>query len=210
MKTRKEVLEYGLSFPDTYQEAPFHDTNWQLVRVKGSKKAFLWTYERNGFINLNVKADPEWRDFWRQTYTAVIPGWHQNKEHWNTVILDGSIPDKDVRRMIAESYDLVTASPTKRIYEAVQKIPKGTVATYGQIAELAGDKKMARAVGNALHKNPDPEHIPCFRVVNGKGELAGEFAFGGEGGQTRLLEEDGIPVENGRVDLEKYGITLRE
>ena len=145
MKTRKEVLEYGLSFPDTYQEAPFHDTNWQLVRVKGSKKAFLWTYERNGFINLNVKADPEWRDFWRQTYTAVIPGWHQNKEHWNTVILDGSIPDKDVRRMIAESYDLVTASPTKRIYEAVQKIPKGTVATYGQIAELAGDKKMARA-----------------------------------------------------------------
>ena len=210
MKTRKEVLEYGLSFPDTYQEAPFHDTNWQLVRVKGSKKAFLWTYERNGFINLNVKADPEWRDFWRQTYTAVIPGWHQNKEHWNTVILDGSIPDKDVRRMIAESYDLVTASPTKRIYEAVQKIPKGTVATYGQIAELAGDKKMARAVGNALHKNPDPEHIPCFRVVNGKGELAGEFAFGGEGGQSRLLEEDGIPVENGRVDLEKYGIVLKE
>lgn len=46
MQTREEVLEYGLSFPDTYQEAPFHDDNWQLVRVKGSKKAFLWTYER--------------------------------------------------------------------------------------------------------------------------------------------------------------------
>ena len=207
MKTRKEVLEYGLSFPDTYQEAPFHDTNWQLVRVKGSKKAFLWTYERNGFINLNVKADPEWRDFWRQTYTAVIPGWHQNKEHWNTVILDGSIPDKDVRRMIAESYDLVTASPTKRIYEAVQKIPKGTVATYGQIAELAGDKKMARAVGNALHKNPDPEKIPCYRVVNAKGELAGAFAFGGEGAQAKRLEEDGVEVIDGKVDLSKYGIS---
>ena len=201
MKTRKEVLEYGLSFPDTYQEAPFHDTNWQLVRVKGSKKAFLWTYERNGFINLNVKADPEWR----QTYTAVIPGWHQNKEHWNTVILDGSIPDKDVRRMIAESYDLVTASPTKRIYEAVQKIPKGTVATYGQIAELAGDKKMARAVGNALHKNPDPEKIPCYRVVNAKGELSGAFAFGGADEQAKRLEADGIEVINGRVDLRKYG-----
>ena len=205
MKTRKEVLEYGLSFPDTYQEAPFHDTNWQLVRVKGSKKAFLWTYERNGFINLNVKADPEWRDFWRQTYTAVIPGWHQNKEHWNTVILDGSIPDKDVRRMIAESYDLVTASPTKRIYEADQKIPKGTVATYGQIAELAGDKKMARAVGNALHKNPDPEKIPCYRVVNAKGELSGAFAFGGADEQAKRLEADGIEVINGRVDLRKYG-----
>lgn len=204
MKTRKEVLEYGLSFPDTYQEAPFHDTNWQLVRVKGSKKAFLWTYERNGFINLNVKADLEWRDFWRQTYTAVIPGWHQNKEHWNTVILDGSIPDKDVRRMIAESYDLVTVSPTKRIYEAVQKIPKGTVATYGQIAELAGDKKMARAVGNALHKNPDPEKIPCYRVVNAKGELSGAFAFGGADEQAKRLEADGIEVINGRVDLRKY------
>ena len=41
MTTREEALEYGLSFPDTYQQAPFHDTNWQLVRVKGSKKAFL-------------------------------------------------------------------------------------------------------------------------------------------------------------------------
>ena len=81
--------------------------------------------------------------------------------------------------MIAESYELVTDSPTKRIYEAVKKIPKGHVATYGQVAQMAGNPKMARAVGNALHKNPDPEHIPCFRVVNGKGELAGEFAFGG-------------------------------
>ena len=204
MKTRKEVLEYGLSFPDTYQEAPFHDTNWQLVRVKGSKKAFLWTYERNGFINLNVKADAVWRDFCRQTYTAVIPGWVEIMAHWYTVIFDGSIPDKDVRRMIAESYDLVTASPTKRIYEAVQKIPKGTVATYGQIAELAGDKKMARAVGNALHKNPDPEKIPCYRVGNAKGELSGAFAFGGADEQAKRLEADGIEVINGRVDLGKY------
>ena len=56
-------------------------------------------------------------------------------------------------------YDLVTDSPTKRIYEAVKRIPKGHVATYGKIAEMAGDHRMARAVGNALHKNPDPEHI---------------------------------------------------
>lgn len=150
MMTRKEALEYGLSFPDTYQQAPFHDENWQLVRVKGSKKAFLWTYERNGYLNLNVKTDPEWRDYWRSAFPSVIPGWHQNKDHWNTIILDGSIPDEAVRKMIAESYELVTDSPTKRIYEAVKKIPRGQVATYGQVAELAGDKKMARAVGNAL------------------------------------------------------------
>lgn len=208
MTTREEALQYGLSFPDTYQEAPFHDPNWQLVRVKKSKKAFLWTYEREGMICLNVKVNPEWREFWRQAYEAVQPGYHQNKEHWNTILLNGTIPDKEIRRMIAESYDLVTDSPTKRIYEAVKRIPKGHVATYGQIAQLAGDKKMARAVGNALHKNPDPEHIPCFRVVNAKGELAGAFAFGGGRAQEDLLRQDGVEVINGKVDLTKYGMIV--
>lgn len=206
MKTREEVLAYALSFPKTYQEAPFHDNNWQLVRVEGSKKAFLWIYEREGYINLNVKADLQWRDFWRSTYASVIPGWHQNKDHWNTIILDGTVPEQEIQRMIAESYDLVTDSPTRRIYEAVKKIPRGKVATYGQVAEMAGNKKMARAVGNALHRNPDPEKIPCYRVVNAKGELAGEFAFGGEGAQARLLQADGIAVVDGRVDLKIYGI----
>jgi O-6-methylguanine DNA methyltransferase len=208
MNTRNEALEYGLSFPNTYKEAPFHDDNWQLVRVKGNKKAFLWTYERNGYINLNVKVNPEWRDFWRSTYKSVIPGWHQNKEHWNTIILDGTIPDDDIKRMIAESYDIITDSPTKRIYEAVKKIPKGKVATYGQIARLAGDEKMCRAVGNALHKNPEPDKIPCFRVVNSKGELSGEFAFGGAGAQQKLLEAEGIEVINGKVDLVKFGMKI--
>ena len=208
MTTREEVLAFGLSFPDTYQDAPFRDENWQLVRVRGSRKAFLWTYEREGYLNLNVKVDPQWRDFWRNAYPAVIPGWHQNKEHWNTVILDGTIPETDVRRMIEESYELVTDSPTKRIYEAVKRIPRGKVATYGQVAELAGNKRMCRAVGNALHKNPDPEHIPCYRVVNGKGELAGAFAFGGEEVQAKLLMADGIEVIQGKVNLKKYGLNL--
>lgn len=210
MRTREEALAYGLSFSGAYQEAPFHDPNWQLVRVRGSGKAFLWTYERNGYINLNVKVHPEWREFWRNTYSSVVAGYHQNKEHWNTIILDGTVPDGDIRRMIAESYDLVTDSPSRRIYEAVKKIPRGKVATYGQIAELAGDKKMARAVGNALHKNPDPDLIPCYRIVNAKGELSGAFAFGGAGAQAGLLEADGIRVIDGRVDLEKYGVQITD
>lgn len=206
MKTREEALSYGLSFPNTYQEAPFHDPNWQLVRVKRTKKAFLWTYEKDGYINLNLKVDPEWRDLWRRTYKSVLPGYHQNKEHWNTVILDGSIPDDVIKRMIAESYDLVTDSPTKRIFEAVKKIPKGKVATYADVAELAGDRKMARAVGNALHKNPDPSTIPCHRVVNSKGELAGEYAFGGAWKQAQILESEGVEIIDGKVNLEKYRI----
>ncbi len=123
---------------------------------------------------------------------------------------DGSIPDADIRRMIAESYDLVTDSPTKRIYEAVRKIPRGKVATYGQVAELAGDRKMARAVGNALHRNPNPDTVPCYRVVNAKGELAGAFAFGGAAVQAGLLEADGISVTDGKVDLKKYGIRTED
>ena len=196
MKTREEALAYGLSFPYTYKEAPFHDQNWELVRVHGSKKAFLW-----------VKVNPEWRDFWRKAYPAVQPGYHQNKEHWSTIVLDGTIPDDTIKDMIAESYALVCDKPAKRIYEAVKRIPKGMVATYGQVAYMAGDRKMARAVGNALHKNPDPDNIPCFRVVNAKGELSGEFAFGGEGEQARRLQADGIEVKDGRVDLKKYGYT---
>ena len=120
MKTREDVLRDALSFPDTYQDAPFSDR------------------------------------------------------------------------------------PSKRIYEAVKKIPYGHVATYSQVAETAGDRKMARAVGNALHKNPDPDNIPCFRVVNAKGELAGEFAFGGPGAQAKLLEAEGVIVTDGKVDLNKY------
>ncbi len=207
MKTRDEVIEYGLSFPDTYRDAPFSDENWQLVRYKVNDKAFLWTYERKGYINLNVKVDPEKAFFWRDIYESVIPGYHQNKKHWNTIILDGTIPDKDIKLMIAESFDLISDCPAKRIYDAVRRIPRGKVATYGQVAEMAGDRKMARAVGNALHKNPDPTGIPCHRVVNAKGELAGEYAFGGAWKQAERLIEEGVAVEQGRVDLKVYQMT---
>ncbi len=107
MKKREEILNYGMTFPDVYVDAPFSDDNWILLRYKKNKRAFAWTYERNGYICVNVKVDPEWRDFWRSAYEAVTPGYHQNKEHWNTIILDGSIPDKEIKRMIAESYDLI-------------------------------------------------------------------------------------------------------
>ena len=103
------------------------------------------------------------------------------------------------------SLDQIPYSPTKRIYEVVKQIPKGHVATYGQVAKMAGNKNLARVVGNALHKNPDPDHIPCFRVVNSKGRLATNFAFG-EGVQERLLREDGVEVRDGKVDLAVYGI----
>ncbi len=66
---------------------------------------------------------------------------------------------------------------------------------------------MCRAVGNALHKNPDTENVPCYRVVNAAGKLSGEFAFGGAGAQQKLLEADGIEVVKGVVDLKRFGMT---
>lgn len=206
MTTRTEAVEFGLSFPDTYRDQPFHDDNWDLIRIRGNGKSFMLIYERNGFVNINVKTEPQWGDFWRSVHNSVVPAYHQNKRHWITIILDGTIPEDDIRKMISESYALVTDNPTKRIYDAVKKIPKGKVATYGQIAALAGNPRMSRAVGNALHKNPDPAGIPCYRVVNSKGELADEFAFGGKDVQKNLLQADGIEVINGRVDLKKYGM----
>ena len=92
----------------------------------------------------------------------------------------------------------------EKIYEVVKQIPKGTVATYGQVAALAGNKRWARVVGYALHVNPDPEGIPCYRVVNREGRLSEAFAFGGVNQQKILLEADGVEVVDNHVDLETY------
>ena len=95
----------------------------------------------------------------------------------------------------------------EKIYEVVKSIPEGKVATYGQVALLAGNPRWARVVGYALHVNPYPGIIPCHRVVNREGRVAPGFAFGGEGVQRQLLEAEGIVFEpDGRIDLEKYSI----
>lgn len=93
----------------------------------------------------------------------------------------------------------------EKIYEIVKKIPSGKVATYGQIAMMAGNPRWARVVGYALHVNPDPESIPCFRVVNRFGWLSEAFAFGGANRQAELLRAEGVEVsENNIVNLEKF------
>ena len=97
----------------------------------------------------------------------------------------------------------------EKIYEVVKSIPEGKVATYGQVALLAGNPRWARVVGYALHVNPYPGIIPCHRVVNREGGVAPGFAFGGEDVQRQLLEAEGVVFEsNGRIDLMKYCIRI--
>lgn len=94
----------------------------------------------------------------------------------------------------------------EKIYKVVSAIPKGKVATYGQVAMLAGNPRWARVVGYALHNNPAPGVIPCHRVVNREGKIAKAFAFGGEDAQRKLLIDEGVTfLQDGTIDLNKYG-----
>ena len=92
-----------------------------------------------------------------------------------------------------------------KIYNVVKMIPKGKVATYGQVAALAGNPNWSRVVGYALHNNPFPGEIPCHRVVNRFGKTTPSFAFGGDDVQRQLLENEGIVFgDDGCIDLNVY------
>lgn len=106
MTERQEVIAACLKWNDVYEDYPFHDKNWCVIRHNGNQKVFAWIFDKDGHVWINVKTDPEWRDFWRQTFSSVLPAYHLNKEHWNSIILDGSIPKEEIQRMISESYDL--------------------------------------------------------------------------------------------------------
>lgn len=106
MKEKQEVIAYCLTYQDVYEDYPFHDPNWCVIRHKKSKRVFAWIFEKDGLIWINVKCDPEWREFWRSAYDAVKPAYHLNKTHWNSIVLDGTVPDQEIGRMIEESYRL--------------------------------------------------------------------------------------------------------
>lgn len=90
----------------------------------------------------------------------------------------------------------------ERVYQMVEQVPEGMVATYGQIAKLIGEPRRARYVGYALHVNPRPGVIPCHRIVFADGRLAPGFAFGGPEAQRELLEAEGVSfLTDDRVDL---------
>ena len=93
----------------------------------------------------------------------------------------------------------------QKVYEIVMSIPKGYVMYYGQISKLAGNPKASRAVGYALHANPDPENIPCHRVVFKDGSLTPAFVFGGIDRQYRLLKNEKIRFsKDKKVNMSKH------
>jgi len=135
-----------------------------------------------------------------------------NKKSWITIKLDYSIETKEIIKLIDNSYNLSIGNKcgmignnlAQKVYEYLTTIPKGKVVTYKQVAESLGNKGLARVVGNILHKNPDGDKYPCYKVLNSKGELAEAFVFGGKNIQKERLEQDGIKVIGDKVDLNIY------
>lgn len=107
LTNRKALIEFCKTLgQDVREDYPFDDPNWTVMRHWENKKGFAFLYEYQGGLQVNVKCDPEWTGFWRSAYEGVLPGYHMNKAHWNTILLNGSVPDKDIKTMLADSYRL--------------------------------------------------------------------------------------------------------
>ena len=113
LTTREQMIQLCQTLTDVYEDYPFDDPNWTLMRHRANKKAFAMIFRHQDHIWVNVKAQPQWGLFWRRTFSSVVPAYHMNKQHWISIILDGSIPDRDIFQMVQESY-LLTA-PKSRV-----------------------------------------------------------------------------------------------
>lgn len=103
--TKEEIIEYCLSYPGTFLDYPFGD-EWAVIRHLTNKKTFAHIYNRNSSLYVNLKCEPERSDFYRNAFIEVKPGYHMNKEHWNTLTLDGELPEDAVHEMVKHSFDL--------------------------------------------------------------------------------------------------------
>lgn len=114
MKTRSDAISFCLTFENVYEDYPFSDKNWCVIRHRANNKVFAWIFERDEHIWINVKCKPEWLSFWRNSFRSVVPAYHLNKEHWNSIILDESIPESEIHTMISESYELTRPKIKKK------------------------------------------------------------------------------------------------
>ena len=106
MTTRQEAIAACLQLPDVYEDYPFDDFNWTAIRHRANQKIFAMIFERENHIWINVKAQPMWVDFWRRTFSAVVPAYHMNKTHWLTIILDHGVETEEIFKLLDWSYDL--------------------------------------------------------------------------------------------------------
>ena len=106
-----EWIDFCRTLPQSYEDYPFGE-GWTVMRRRDSGKGFAFFFRREGVLQVNLKCGPMEADFLRSVYSGVRPAYHMNKVHWNSVLLDGSVPEEEIRRMILNSYDLT--SPHKK------------------------------------------------------------------------------------------------
>ena len=106
MRTRADAIAFCLEFARAFEDYPFDDANWTVMRRRDTRRGFAWIFERQGHIWVNVKCNPDDALAFRNAYASVLPAYHMNKKHWNSIVLDGTIPDDEIRAMIAASYAL--------------------------------------------------------------------------------------------------------
>lgn len=114
----KQLRKYCTSKPGVSEDFPF---DFETLVFKVGSKMFALTNIKSEDLRVNLKCDPLLAEQLRSTHKAIIPGYHMNKRHWNTVYLDGSIPEKEINRMIDHSYELVFKGLTKKEKENLQK-----------------------------------------------------------------------------------------
>ena len=110
--TRRDLIDHCLTYPGTYEDYPFDDLTatdhpWAVMRHRTNRKSFAFIYEREGYLCINLKCDPMEADLLRGAFDDVLPGYHMNKTHWNTVRLGGDVPEEELLRMIENSYNLI-------------------------------------------------------------------------------------------------------
>ena len=214
-KQSKKIIEYVKNkynsdleflwkkYDDTAVIRNKNNNKWYGIIFSISKKV-LGDYEDELVEIMDIRADNIDKIIDNKN---IYPGYHMNKKSWITILLDNKLDDEYILNLIDNSYNLSFNKSellAKKVYDYLLLIPKGKVVTYGQIAKYLGNIGLSRVVGNILHKNPDGDKYPCYKVLNNKGELAEKFVFGGKNVQRERLEKDGIVVENNKVNLDIY------
>jgi predicted DNA-binding protein (MmcQ/YjbR family) len=124
--TNQKLIDYCLTFPSVYEDYPFDgektshsdDGVWAVMRHMRNKKSFAHIYKRNGKLCINLKCDPFKADLLRSVYLDLVPGWHMNKTHWNTVYVGGDVPIEELYGLIRHSYDLIKPKARKGVSQS--------------------------------------------------------------------------------------------
>ncbi len=173
---RQHIIEHCLAFPGAYEDYPFDEIidagAWTVMRHRTNKKGFAHIFERGGSVCVNLKCEPLRADFLRQAYKGVTPAYHMNKEHWNTVVPGGDVPDEELRRLIAHSYDLTKPKPKRTKNARLIEIYDRLLSRYGDPHWWPAETPYEVIVGAVLTQNTAWGNVE--KAIANFGELSPE------------------------------------